>query len=63
MALPVNCSVMHAQRVISHASRHPPDVILRTSFTGPSTTLGDRRPGNEATEMFIFHVLSDAMSA
>ena len=32
-----------------HASRRPPDVILRTSFTRPSTALGDRRPGNEAT--------------
>jgi len=31
-----------------HASRHPPDVILCTSFTRPSTALGDRRPGNEA---------------
>ena len=25
-----------------------PDVILRRSFTSPSTALGDRRPGNEA---------------
>ena len=33
---------------ISHTSRCPPDVILRRSFTRPSTTLGDRRPGNEA---------------
>ena len=32
-----------------HASRHPPDVILRTIFTRPSTALGDRRPGNEAS--------------
>ena len=32
-----------------HASRCPPDVILRTSFTRTSTALGDRRPGNEAT--------------
>ena len=31
-----------------HASRRPPDVILRSSFTRPSTALGDRRPGNEA---------------
>ena len=44
MALPVN--YMHG--AISHASRRPPDVILRMSFTRPSTTLGDRRPGNEA---------------
>ena len=47
MALPVNCSVMYARRV-SHASRRPPDVIIRRSFTRPSTALGDRRPGNEA---------------
>ena len=39
---------MHAQRAISHASRRPPDVILRKSLTRPSTALGDRRPGNEA---------------
>ena len=32
-----------------HASRRPPRVILRRSFTRPSTALGDRRPGNEAT--------------
>ena len=42
MALPVSC-------MQSHASRRPPDVILRTSFTRPSTALGDRRPGNEAS--------------
>ena len=42
----------YAQRV-SHASRRPPDVILRTSFTRPSTALGDRRPENEATWYFL----------
>ena len=31
-----------------HASRRPPDVRLRRSFTRPSTALGDRKPGNEA---------------
>ena len=47
VALPVNCSVMHGRHV-SHTSRRPPDIILCMSFTRPSTTLGDRRPGNEA---------------
>jgi len=40
MALPVNCSsnaCVHG--AISHASRCPPDVILRRSFTSPSTAL------------------------
>ena len=40
MALPVNCSAsacMHG--VISHTSRRPTDVILRRSFTRPSTAL------------------------
>ena len=31
-----------------HTSRCPPDVILHTSFTRPSTALGGRRAGNEA---------------
>ena len=35
VALPLNC--MHG--AISHASRRSPDVILRRSFTRPSTTL------------------------
>ena len=39
---------MHAVHQKCHASRRPPDVILRRSFTRPSTALGDRRPGNEA---------------
>ena len=38
---------MHA--AISHASGRPPDVILHTSFTRPSTALGDRRPGTRLT--------------
>ena len=42
-------AVLCMHGAINHASRRPPDVILRTSFTRPSTTLGDRRPGNEAT--------------
>ena len=33
-----------------HTSRRPPDVILCRSFTRPSTVLGDRRPGNEASK-------------
>ena len=41
-------AVLCMHGAISHASRHPPNVILRTSFTRPSTALGDRRPGNEA---------------
>ena len=45
-------AVLCMHGAISHASRRPPDVILRTSFTRPSTALGDRRPGNEA----IFHL-------
>ena len=42
---------VHAVHQKCHASRHPPDIILRTSFTRPSTAtaLGDRRPGNKAT--------------
>ena len=40
-------AVLCMHDVISHASRRPPDVILRMSFTRPSTALGDRRPGNE----------------
>ena len=31
-------------------SRRPPDIILCRSFTRPSTVLGDKRPGNEASE-------------
>ena len=42
-------AVLCMHGAISHASRRPPDVILRMSFTRPSTALGDRRPGNEAT--------------
>ena len=42
-------AVLCMHGAISHASRRPPDIILRTSFTRPSTTLGDWRPGNEAT--------------
>ena len=36
MALPVNCSAIG---MISHVSKCPPDVILRRSFTRPSTAL------------------------
>ena len=45
---------MHS--AISHASRRPPDVILRTSFTRPSTALGDRRPGNEASPYLSIYI-------
>ena len=39
---------------ISHGSRRPPDVILRRSFTRPSTTLAViKRPGNKTMTFSI----------
>ena len=54
MALLVNGSaIVYARRNKPHlptSTQCLPDVILRRSFTRSSTTLGDRRPGNEARQ-------------
>ena len=57
VALPVNCA-------ISHDSRRPPDVILRRSFTKPSTVLavieglGTRLKGR--TVAFLLYMYSSS---